>query len=318
MKNRIISIVSLAVLVGLIGWYLSEPSRRDVLLEQISSVGWGNFFLITLGTFGFIFFQGFVLKHSVSPYGVKLKFSEHFGIIIVTFFSNYIIPFLGFGVRGVYLKKKHGLKYKDFSQSLIGVLVIEWSIFALIAVVAATSLFWSGQPVSYLLVLLMVGILCGFVFLFAVRPNWVPDFLPLSKIIKGVLADWQSYTNHRKALGLVAFYTMLEAICFAFAFVIAYKALFPEVPAAASVFAASLSDLSLIIRILPASAGSLEGALQLAMLPYGLAFSDNLSVALITRAALAVIFIPLGPIFFWHLLKLSNGGALGGPTTTDL
>lgn len=306
MKKNIISAVSFLILVSLVGWYLSDPSRRTGLVEQISAIGLANFIWVTLGMFGFILFQGFVLHHSVSPYGVKLSFIEHFGVIIVTFFANYIIPFLGFGVRGVYLKRKHDLAYKYFSQSLIGVLVIEWSIFALIAVIAAGVLYAGGHPINVLLVLLMVGILAGFILLFVIRPSYVPNALPLSGIARSVLTDWQYYINHKKALTKVTFYTFLEAICFAFAFVVAYKALFPAVPPAAGVFASSLSDLSLIIRILPASAGSLEAALQMAMSPYGLSFSDNLSIALITRAAMAVIFLPLGPFFFWWLLIKSG------------
>jgi uncharacterized membrane protein YbhN (UPF0104 family) len=306
MKKKLVTVLGFAVLGALIYWYLSDPTRRGVLGEQIARVGWKNFGLITLGTFGFILFQGFVLLHSVKPYGVKLGFFEHFGIIVVTFFSNYLIPFLGFGIRGVYLKHKHGLAYRDFSQSLMAVVIIEWTIFAVMAVLASLWLAFQGDSISILIVILMVGVIGGFVFAFAVQPGWIPAFLPLSGFIKTVLEDWQSYTANRKTLGYVALFTALEAACFALAFVVAYKALFPAVPPAASIVASALSDLSLIVRILPASAGSLEGALHLSMLPYGLQFSDNLTVALITRAALAVIFVPLGPLFFWALLVNSG------------
>ncbi len=302
MKRKLVTVLGFVLLLALVYWYLNDADRRAALSAQIFSVGWKNVALITLGTFGFILFQGFVLLHSVRPYGVRLKFFEHFGIIIVTFFSNYLIPFLGFGIRGVYLKHKHGLAYKDFSQSLIAVIIIEWTIFALLALLASLWLVVHHFVVSPLIELLMLGIVAGFVLAFTMRPSWVPDFLPFSGFAKRILEDWQSYTQNRAALGWVAFFTLLEALCFAFAFVIAYLALFPTVPPAASVVAASLSDLSLIIRILPASAGSLEGALHLSMLPYGLSFGDNLSVALITRAALAVIFVPLGPLFLWLLL----------------
>lgn len=304
-KNRIIPIISFLVLLALLFWYFSIPERRLGLIEKVYSLGLLSFIYITIGVFGFILFQGFVLKHSVKPYGVHLKFTEHFGIIIVTFFSNYFIPFLGFGVRGFYLKQRHNLSYKDFSQSLVSVLVIEWAVFAFIAVIAATRLFSSGDPVSYLLTLFMLGIIFGFVFLFTIRPSWVPNLFPFSKFIKITLVDWQSYISHRKSLARVALYTFLEAICFSLVFVIAYKALFPDVPFAASVFAASLSDLALVIRLLPAAAGSLEGALHLAMMPYGIAFDDNVSIAIIIRVALAVIFVPLGPPFFWWLIQPS-------------
>ncbi len=309
-RNRLLTGISLLALLLLIWWYLSDTSRRQELFLQISSVGLVNFALITIGTFFFIFFQGFVLRHSVRPYGVDLKFLEHFGIIIVTFFSNYIIPFLGFGIRGVYLKKVHNLSYKNFSQSLIAVLIVEWTIFALIAIGACFWLAVNGNYVSPLIALLMLGIISGFVFVMLIRPSWIPSGLPLAGFVKSILEDWQSYTQNRRAFLFIGIYTFLEALGFVFAFVIAYKVLFPQVPVAASIVASSLSDLALIIRILPASAGSLEGALHLAMSPYDLSFGDNLSVALITRAALAIIFLPLGPIFFWWLVvknRLKSG-----------
>ncbi len=306
MRKNIITVLGFVVLAALALWYLGEPGRRSALAEQIASVGWKNFGLITLGTFGFILFQGFVLLHSVRPYGVKLGFFEHFGIIVVTFFSNYLIPFLGFGIRGVYLKHRHGLAYQDFSQSLLAVIIIEWTIFAIMALAASVWLALHSLAISILIVLLMAGIIAGFGFAFTMQSGWVPGFLPLSGVVKKVLADWQAYTANRAALAYVALFTFLEAMCFALAFVVAYKALFPLVPPAASIVAAALSDLSLIVRVLPASAGSLEGALHLSMLPYGLEFGDNLSIALITRAALAIIFVPLGPLFFWILLVSSG------------
>lgn len=306
MKKTIFSAVGLLVVIALLGWYVSSPSTLASLIETVSKIGVYEFALITLGAFGFILFQGFILSHSVSPYGVKLSFMEHFGIIIVTFFSNYMIPFLGFGVRGVYLHRKHKLAYKDFIQTMIGVLAIEWAVVAVMALISVSVLFAGGQAINVLLAFLMIAILAGFVFLMVIRPGWIPSILPFSGAAKALMSDWQHYASHKETLMRVMVYTVLEVVSFAFAFVVVYKTLFPQVPVAASVFASALSDLSLIIRILPASAGSLEAALQMAMSPYGLSFNDNLSVALITRAALAVIFIPLGPFFFWWLLIKSG------------
>ncbi|GLQ21961.1 lysylphosphatidylglycerol synthase domain-containing protein [Algimonas porphyrae] len=313
-RQRLTSIIGFVVLIGLIGWYFGDAERRAGVVTNIASVGWGPFGVMVVGMFAFILFQAFVLIHSLTPFGKRVGFWEAFGIIVVTFFTNYLIPFLGFGIRGVYLKKKHDLSYADFSQSLIAILIVEWAIFASLALIAMAVLFASGHVVSPFILILMAGIVTGFFVLMAARPSWVPGFLPLSGFAKTVVGDWRQYSSHRGALLRVAFYTLLEAIGFILAFVIAYKTLFPAVPAAASVVAGALSDLALIIRILPASAGSLEGALHLSMLEYNLSFEDNLSVALVTRAALAVIFVPLGPVFLWWLLTRSKAADAGEET----
>jgi len=304
LRQKIVPILGSAALFFLLLWYFSDLDRRSEIIQQVSSVGLGTFLWSILGMFVFILFQAFVLQVSVLPFGKKIPFLEAFGIIVVTFFTNYLIPFMGFGVRGVYLKKKHDLSYKNFTQSLIAILLVEWCVFAAMGLIATLFLVSAGQDISLIITLMLIAIVCGFFVSVCIKSKYIPKILPLSKLAKQLIDDWQGYIS--SGFGVVRklfIFTTFEALGFAFAFVVLYAQLFPSVPYGASVVAAALSDLALIIRILPASAGSLEGALQLAMLPYGLTFSDNLSVAFVSRAALAAVFVPLAPFFFWFLLK---------------
>ena len=109
--------------------------------------------------------QGVIFKYSIKGSGINLSFKEWFGSINITLFSNYVIPFSGFGFRAYYLNKKHNLPYLDFSSSLIAILLVEMLVFSTFGVVAfflSKYTIWSN--IFYMtLILILVGSLLFFI-----------------------------------------------------------------------------------------------------------------------------------------------------------
>lgn len=305
-----ISIAVLAILLAAFGW--AVWSNLDAF-SRILDFGWTGFTILTVSVFLFIFWQGLILKESVRHFDIHLKFEEWFGLIMVTFFTNYFVPFLGFGARGAYLKKVHGLSYVNYGKSLIAVLIVEWSVYALMALVALSILYLQGARWSLLLWLFMAGVVSGFFVSVIVKPSWVPSFVPLSGKLKGILADWRSYVDDRRTLSRLFFYTFLQFTGFAGAFLIAYQVLTPQVPWLASFVAAAMSDFAFLIRIAPAAAGSFEAGVYLASQTYGVDWTMSLVIATVIRLAIILVFITFGPYYFWKLI--GRTGLMGGSSS---
>lgn len=286
-------------LIAAFGWAVYE--NQDAF-ARIFEFGFWPFLAVLVCIFFFIFFQGLILNESVRHFRIRLGANEWFGLIMLTFFTNYFIPFLGFGVRAAYLKRVHGLTLANYSKSLIAILVVEWTVYAGMALMALLVLFGQSGYFIPLLTLFMAGIVAGFFVSVLFRAEWIPGFLPMSGKIKNFLLAWREYVHDGRTLSLLFFYTLLQFSGFAGAFLIVFSVLVPQAPWAASFVAAAMTDFAFLIRIAPAAAGSLEAGVYLASQAFDVDWAMSLVIATVIRIAIVIVFLVFGPYFFWALV----------------
>ena len=265
--------------------------------------GW-NFALLVLGGLIFIVAQGLVLKITAAHYDVYLGFKEWFGLTIVTFFCNYIFPFLGFGIRAAYLKRSHDLSYQKYGVLLLAALGVEFFIYASLAVLGLSWLALSGQPVDSI-VAVFLGTLCvGFLVSLIWRQNWIPGQLPFSQTIRSLLGGWHEFiADRRRFLGLIAV-TFIQFCGFFIMFHAAFTGLNLEVPLTYVAVVTALSDFSFVIRVTPVALGSFEAVVYYGLRPLEVELALAVAAAILVRVGLMIIFVPLGP---WYLYKVFKG-----------
>jgi len=193
----IISFIFFLLLLFWIGYYVKTHFQefRDIRLLSLE-----DFLILLLFTLMYFGVQGMILKTIVEPFGVRLKFKEWFGIMMVTLMGNFLIPFGGFGFRAGYLKKVYSFDYTYFGSTLGAVCLIEFLIFTLGGIVSLIFLYFHAKIFNLTLaVLLAVILLICLIFLFF-SPK-MPDFK--NKIlwrIGNIIESWYSLKNNRELL----------------------------------------------------------------------------------------------------------------------
>lgn len=305
-----------AALIAAFCWAVYENQSA---FAQILDFGFWPFLAVLVCVFLFIFFQGLILMESVSHFGIRLGVREWFGLIMVTFFTNYFVPFLGFGVRAAYLKQVHGLSLVNYSKTLIAILIVEWTVYASMALFALLVLVGQGGDLLPFLTVFMASIVAGFFVSVLIRPEWVPSFAPMASKFRKILRDWREYVHDGKTLLRLFLYTFMQFCGFAGAFLIVYGVLAPQAPWPASFVAAAMTDFAFLIRIAPAAAGSLEAGVFLASQAFGVDWAMSLVIATVIRIAIILVFLVFGPYYLWSLvlrtglLKQSKVAERDGP-----
>ncbi len=281
------------LLLGAVIWVLwKSPQDFEALLHLTPAQIFQILFLSGI----FLFSQGMILKSVLSAFGVELKIHESFSLMIVTFFANYFLPFVGIGLRGGYLVKKHRLSLSDFALASISIVVVEVIIFG------------GGGLLTQALIKLQGGsfdsILAG-IFAAAVMAGLVAAFFPLHflkiKKLEKFFRGARALRTHPRALGRAVLWTGLTYFSFAASFQIILHGLKLPDGWGLSFLIASLTDFSFFVRLAPAAAGSLEAAVYYVGQGVGLSLPQCLAVALSSRISLMIWFLTLGPIYLYFV-----------------
>ena len=114
MSNRLktcIKIFFTLILLVVSVWYIIE-NRGE--FSKIFKLTLPQFFIMT----GFVLLEisinGWMCNNVVKFFGVDLKLTEWFSLAILNRYSNYLFLKGGPIARGIYLKRRYGLKYKKF------------------------------------------------------------------------------------------------------------------------------------------------------------------------------------------------------------
>ncbi|MCP4121704.1 MAG: flippase-like domain-containing protein, partial [Bacteroidetes bacterium] len=120
--KNIISIAFLLIFIGLAVYYvINNADAFTVILDAKPG------FVMLSGLCALIFwmFTGVRLYLVLQLFDLKLKFREWFGLVIITKFFSYFLPFRGGMVaRAYYLKKQYDFEYAKFLGSTMGLYML--------------------------------------------------------------------------------------------------------------------------------------------------------------------------------------------------
>ena len=256
---------------------------------------------VALGYIAIVVTNGLFIRYVVRPFGVTLGLYESTRVSLFSSLGNFFASSgAGLGYRAVYLKKNHGLGYRDYMTTLYGNYLIIFIVNCVAGLVALTISGRSATTVGWiaggvLSIILAMSILLTF------RQTTVKDRPGFAgKVIKNLRmmsAGWQAVAKDR---GLFAGLTVLVIVQLGITTGILhfeFLALGLSVSFAGLLFLSVLSALSVFINITPANLGVKEGAYILSTSIVGLSSSQILAVAVVDRGAL---FATLGVL--WLLL----------------
>src|SRR3989344_4422755 len=137
MKLSIIKNLRLIIFIIVIAvftvYFLLNVEKFKPLLE----VNIGLLLIIALANLAGIFINGLFTKFILEPFKKLISVAEAFYVSVISSIGNFFAPAgTGFGIRAVYLKKKHGLPYSEFISTLSGNYILVFLVNSLIGLLA--------------------------------------------------------------------------------------------------------------------------------------------------------------------------------------
>ena len=252
-------------------------------------------------------FHGLVFRQSLLPFGVKLRFREWFGMLHVALLWNYILPFSGHGFRGHYLKKVYRLSYKRYAASLLLLYPAHIAIFSFWGLVALVVGHFRYDYTNVLLCVLFAVLALSPILVVLFAKTFEP-FGTHDKV-KQFLREGRNFLRDPGfAFGFFVYATLMY-ICASIFTLLAFESLTYAIPAVASFILPALANISSLIKIAPASLGSLDAAIIYVGQTFGLGVSEGVVVAALTRVVHMVWFLPLGAVYSYVLGQDMRRGA---------
>lgn len=295
-KNLRLIITSLVLAVFLIYFFLNTEKFKPLL-----HVNGYLLVFIALANVAGVFINGLFTKFILEPFKKYISITEAFYVSVISSIGNFFAPAgTGFGIRAVYLKKKHGLPYSEFISTLSGNYILVFLVNSFIGLLALYLLRdeYSSQYValavafgSIFVVSLLISILK-----IPVPKTSLAKKTKLSSMITAlfrVTDGWNKIVANKKL--------MLKLICLIFASfflsVIMYWAIIATlhltITFPALLLFSVLGSLSIFVNITPANLGIKEAIYIFSSSILGFSVSEIILIALIERGVQFIVLLIL-------------------------
>lgn len=301
MKRIFLVILWLVVVSGLIFYLVSHSEDLERMLELSA----GNMLSLLALAVMTLIVNGMEVKLLISAKDVNLSFWECFHLANAASSANYLPLRGGLIVKAFYLKKRHGLLYRNFADiTIAGLLITFMTIFASGAVFVAINYFVTGK-FFLMLFLLFSGVFLALLilsaFLLLVHRNFKWEKLGLmGSGLKFILGDTVLFIK------LIAV-NLASIIVMGFRFFVCFRALSFNASFLLSLLCAQAKKVLVIIGIVPSGLGISEaaaGAISEVM-------KDGLEVgvfaASLDRVVSILVLIPISMFSFYYLKNLKRG-----------
>ena len=314
--NAIGIIVLLLIIAGFIYYIATHLSD----FKQLSLVN--PIFILYLAIIVLLFSiaSGLILKYTLVPFGIKMKFKEWFGLSTITTFYNTITPFRGGMVaKAVYLKKTHKFSYTDFLANYSGIYIINFLASGLLGMISMWFLYKESSQFNLVIFLIFLAfnkkrfsyfILLAFfipslgVIIFS--PNLKDTKYSIINRVINLINGWNKLRRNKLVVFQVIIITIVQLALGAISSTISYHIFGIELTLSQAFFLVSIGTIAGAFSITPGSLGIAEAVAVFSALAIGITPAQSLTVAILGRAVSTIIIFILGPIFSYFLLKNSK------------
>lgn len=300
-------LITTAVLAIFVIYFFTNSPKFQPLLDV-------NMFLLLIiaaGNILGVFINGLFTKAVLRLFNKHIHILESFYVSLISSVGNFFAPVgAGFGFRAIYLKRKHGLAYKDYISILSGNYIIVFLVNSFFGLSALYLLRDRNDGQYGILVAIF-----GAIFVMSLALSFIKlstriaekqknrYIKPLVNNLAKVIQGWNYIVSHRKLmLQLIALTTLNFILTAGITFTIV-RSLHFSIDLGPLMLFSALGSLSLFINITPANLGIKEAVYLFSSGVLGFSTAQILSIALIDRG---VMFLALAGLWVVsHKLKAS-------------
>ncbi|MBS3066696.1 flippase-like domain-containing protein [Candidatus Pacearchaeota archaeon] len=301
--NAIGIIVLLLIIAGFIYYIATHLSD----FKQLSLVN--PIFILYLAIIVLLFSiaSGLILKYTLVPFGIKMKFKEWFGLSTITTFYNTITPFRGGMVaKAVYLKKTHKFSYTDFLANYSGIYIINFLASGLLGMISMWFLYKESSQFNLVIFLIFLAFFIPSLGVIIFSPNLKDTKYSIINRVINLINGWNKLRRNKLVVFQVIIITIVQLALGAISSTISYHIFGIELTLSQAFFLVSIGTIAGAFSITPGSLGIAEAVAVFSALAIGITPAQSLTVAILGRAVSTIIIFILGPIFSYFLLKNSK------------
>ena len=292
----LLAIVSLAVLIY-IGW----PYRGE-LHKLLKADPWFLLAIIANSLVNRVLITE-VFVQTLRAVGVTMSRIEGFMLMVLRGYSGLFVPRSGIGTTGLYLNKRHGLRYAHYTALLLPIGLVQCAAMGLMGL-AALAILWfrnaTPVPPSIALIFTLGAIFAAAALMVRVK---VSEDWPgrLAHFVRGLNSSWHELSRNRSlllrlvALQTVAVFARATRLYFCFC-ALGYETSFWGV-----LVASILADFAFFFNITPAGLGFREAAIVFGAQVTGVTGEEALAAAIFDRLIMTGTLVLLAQV---SLLKM--------------
>jgi uncharacterized membrane protein YbhN (UPF0104 family) len=272
--------------------------------KKIFDLNIGQFIIISAITLLGLAIDGWLFKILLQTFKINLKFKEWFGLTVINRYSNYLFIKGGPFVRGIYLKKIHGVAYKNFLLLFVFISLIQILFISLLSALSMLFNYFKYDNFNIFsfafLILISIASLIPF---FA--PSGALNFLTKRyAFAQQAVKIWAEIKTAKKLIIKSTILTIAAILLYSFKIFIIYRIAFEPILFSSAIIIASTGMLSFFIALTPASLGIKEAAMSYAADFMGEKFATAAAVAASDRAITMIWIFGLGLLFSaWYSQK---------------
>ena len=279
-------------------WYIGKNQDEFSKIFRLTAM---QFFMLA----GFIILEisinGWMCNNVVRFFGVDLKFREWLSLAVLNRYSNYLFFKGGPIARGIYLKKKYGLRYRRFFVVVIFLTLIQImcsSTILVLSIIFSHNKSYMLSRYVFLSLVLMAGI--PFVCLFA--PGRLLKAVGFNhERVQRFVDVWVALRARPSVILPSIFLSLFVVLLYGLRVCFIYSILYGHINFSSAVILASVGQLSFYASLTPASLGIKEALMAYAGKAMGDNFLHIATVAALDRAVIIILVFSTGfMLSFWY------------------
>lgn len=265
---------------------------------------WGVPFLMSKWIVSLI--NGLKFKVAMTIFDIRLKYSEWYGLSVLTTFLGYILPAKTSVIpRAIFLRRVFGFEYTGYAAMIVGVNLVSW----LVVVVLFICAIWLGLGGNTNATISMLSVISNSVVLLLVL---IAGFLLLlrfgrrfSAVLNNVSSSLSYMCDRRHSYQFLAYisHTIFMIVVQTSALLLAAKIAQVEISPVMSVVAVCAVNLAGVITVVPGNLVITEGVIVGVLVLAGVGMEASLEVALVSRLGSLIV---QGGFGSYYIMRYGN------------
>ena len=312
--RALLAVVSLAVFAYL-GWKYSGD------LDELLRVDPWYLGAIIASTFVSRVVTTEIFRQALASIGYAMPFMEAFHLLILRGYSGLIVPRSGIGTVGLYLKKRHGVRFASYTALLFPIALILCLAIGLLGLACLALLWRAGQtaiPLEFVVIFSASTILAAgaLVVRLPVPDAWTGR---LAHFLRGFSESWEQLSRDKSLLlrlvGLHVFSILSRVVRLQFA----YWSIGIDANPIGVMVTSLLADLAFFFSVTPGGIGFREAAIAYGASLAGATIDQAIAAGVLDRLVMIVTLILLAQVSLLRIPGLrsveaeeseSQGGAV--------